>query len=190
MSKPRPHPRVKFFAGVIRSPAVPMQAALDALGRIATVEFVSEEIGFDAFTSYYEPEMGAGLIRFWVAFLDLMPPDLLPEIKAKAASVEDEFAVSGRRTVNIDPGYITQAKVVLASFKDFSHRIYLRDGVFADMQLAFRGGRFVPMEWTFPDYRSEEAQRFFLRLRERYRQQLRSERKGELNLHLRGRNGQ
>ena len=70
------------------------------------------------------------------------------------------------RPLNLDPGYITPAKLVLASTKDHAHRIYLRDGIYAEVTLSFRGRKWQPLEWTYPDYRRDDYQRFFTECRE------------------------
>lgn len=71
------------------------------------------------------------------------------------------------RPLNLDPGYLTPAKLVLASTKDHAHRIYLRDGIFAEVTLVYRKGKWQPLEWTYPDYRRDDYQQFFTRCRER-----------------------
>ena len=63
--------------------------------------------------------------------------------------------------MNLDPGYITPAKLVLASTKDHAHRLYLADGIYAEVTLAFRGKQWQPLEWTYPDYRRADFQEFF-----------------------------
>jgi uncharacterized protein DUF4416 len=83
------------------------------------------------------------------------------------------FAGRGRqRRINLDPGYIDLAKLVLATTKDQQHRLYLGQGIYAEVTLRFTGGRFVPWDWTYPDYRTAEYLAFFDAVRQRYRQQL------------------
>jgi hypothetical protein len=108
-------------------------------------------------TRYYEKSMGVGLRKRLLAFDRLMPPDCLPDVKRAAIALEREIAASGSypepRPVNIDPGYLSLGKFVLATTKDRDHRIYLRDGVFAEVTLHFQAGSFAPWPWTYADYR-------------------------------------
>jgi len=175
MSQPVEHKPVPFFVGLIISENLSedkVQKALeDAIGEI---DFTSEKIDFSEFTDYYESEMGKNLFRRWIAFKDMRKPEEIVDMKWRCAEIEKKFAKDGNRLVNIDPGYLTEAKIILASFKNFSHRIYLSRCVFADMQLMFVGGKYVPMRWTFSDYKSDVAQKFFIKLREKYRLWLKS----------------
>ena len=98
-------------------------------------------------------------------FEQLIDPAALAEIKRQTNEWEAEYAALGRhpepRPLNLDPGYITPAKLVLASTKDHAHRIYLRDGIYAEVTLAYRQRQWQPLEWTYPDYRRDDYQRFF-----------------------------
>lgn len=133
---------------------------MQAFGEIA-VE--SETFPF-GFTAYYDREMGAGLIRQFVGFRRLVRQDQLVDIKLLTGQMEAELGTrtSGglRRSVNLDPGYVTLAKVVLATTKDRDHRIYLGEGVFAEVTLRWTRGRLTPQPWTYPDYCSEQATAF------------------------------
>ena len=82
--------------------------------------------------------------------------------------MEDRSRSNGARTVNIDPGYITEAKLVLLTAKDFSHRIYQKDGIFAESTLFFQDHSFRPWPWTYPDYASAEMVEYFNQVRELY----------------------
>lgn len=169
------HEPVPFFVAVITVDDGLWELVSAKLTRIwGKISFTSKKMQFDQFTNYYEPEMGRNLIRFWAAFEQLRSPEELVQIKWSCTGLENTFAINGKRRINLDPGYLTEAKIILASFKDFSHRIYIGQGVYADMQLIYRGGRFVTMDWTFADYRSDVAQEFFLQLRKRYRAKLKS----------------
>ncbi len=136
------------------------------------IDYLSDLLPFDH-TRYYEPEFGPGLMRRILAFERLIDPGALADIKRTTNNLELRWEMNGRRQVNIDPGYICLGKLVLASTKDHSHRIYLRDGIYAEVTLRFQGGRFQPWEWTYPDYASPAYCTMFERIREIYRAQLR-----------------
>jgi len=126
------------------------------------------------FTDYYQGEMGSDLYRSFVAIEKLIPQDALPEIKHRTTWIERQFSLSGerlpRRRINLDPGYLTPAKIVLVSTKDYAHRIYLGQGIFGDLQLKYEHGAYQPLPWTYPDYRTHEALTFFAELRRLYLQ--------------------
>ena len=117
-------------------------------------------------TDYYAALMGTDLRKQFLVFRDLIDPGRLAEIKLHTNALERELAESGRfheeRPVNIDPGYLTLGKFLLATTKDQGHRVYLRDGVFAEVTLRFQAGAYEPWPWTYSDYR-EPALRDFLR---------------------------
>lgn len=125
----------------------------------------SEVIRFDH-TTYYNKEMGSDLTRQWYVFGDLMLPDELVRLKHKAnASERNYLNENGGRKVNIDPGLISMSNLVLASTKNYSHRIYVGQGIYAEVTLVYKDGRFNPLEWTYPDYRENMALGFFARAR-------------------------
>jgi hypothetical protein len=109
--------------------------------------------------------MGTDLKKQFVVFEQPIDPAALADIKRQTNAWEAEYAALGRhpepRPLNLDPGYITAAKLVLASTKDHAHRIYLRDGIYAEVTLAYRDRRWQPHEWTYPDYRRDDYQQFF-----------------------------
>jgi hypothetical protein len=116
-------------------------------------------VSFFSSTDYYRPTMGPNLKRRLVTFARLGDPANLASWKLTANALERALAKRASpggpvRPVNVDPGYLTAAKLVLASTKDFAHRIYLRDGVFAEITLSYRGGAWTPHAYTFPDFRS------------------------------------
>lgn len=125
-------------------------------------------------TAYYEPEMGPDLKRRIVAFQRLVDPGDLPAIKRRTNALEGWWTVEGKRRVNLDPGYVDLGKLVLASTKNHAHRIYLGQGIYAEVTLHYRGGRFQPWPWTYPDYASEEYCRLFGEIRALYQAQLRA----------------
>lgn len=130
---------------------------------------LSERFNFNE-TEYYTATMGAGLKKQFFAFEPLIDASALADIKRQTNGWEAEYAAIGRhpepRPLNLDPGYLTPAKLVLASTKDHAHRIYLHDGIFAEVTLVFRQRRWQPLEWTYPDYRRDDFHRFFTQCRE------------------------
>jgi len=112
-------------------------------------------------TSYYEPEMGENLSKYFALYERVEHPDNLPDYKIQAVDIEDKLQNERGRIINIDPGYIAMEKIVAASTKNFTHRIYLRDNIYGDLQLFRRKGRYVPMEWTFQDYAFDFVLGFF-----------------------------
>ncbi|MEX0675866.1 MAG: DUF4416 family protein [Pirellulales bacterium] len=133
------------------------------------VAIASERFAFDA-TDYYEPTMGADIEKCFFAFERLVDPGTLAELKWQTNAWEAEYALDGGhaepRPLNLDPGYLTQAKLVLASTKDHAHRIYLSRGIFAEVTLYYKDRRWHERDWTFADYRRADYQRFFSQCRE------------------------
>ena len=150
-------------------------ASLDAAAaRLATVhgpvDYASPLLPFDV-SSYYAAEMGPGLRRQFIAFAHLIQPDELPAIKLEAIALEVAFAVDGRRTVNLDPGYLCAGKLVLATTKNQQHRLYLGQGIYGEVALRFRAAAWQPWEWTYPDYRLPDYARVFADIRRLYMRQ-------------------
>ncbi|MBW3599532.1 MAG: DUF4416 family protein [Planctomycetes bacterium] len=136
------------------------------------IALASEPFAFDD-TAYYEREMGEGLQKVFFAFERLIDPAELINRKLASNRWEDEYRAASNlpapRPLNLDPGYLTEAKLVLATTKDRDHRIYLDRGIFAEVTLHFHKGQWRPREWTYPDYRRSEYHRFFTRCRDYYR---------------------
>jgi hypothetical protein len=170
---------VKLICGFIYSREASYQEARRLLEqRFGHLDFESQRIDF-TFTDYYYPEMGEPLFRKFASFVRLQDPSCLGAIKLYCRKLEKKLALSGKRSVNIDPGYITQAKLVLASTKDFSHRIYLGRGVYAEVTLYFSGKEFREFPTTFPDYRTQTYKDIFQHIRRLYRANLKDEKKYE-----------
>lgn len=140
------------------------------------VKLQSERFAFDA-TAYYEPTMGAPLEKCFFGFERLVDPGVLAELKWQTNAWEAEYAESGEhaesRPLNLDPGYLTPAKLVLASTKDHAHRVYLSRGIYAEVTLFYQDRRWRHRDWTFADYRRADYQRFFSECREHLRSSLR-----------------
>jgi len=159
---------VKLFAGLISNSEENIFAAEKTLAsKYGQIDIESAVIPFD-FTDYYNSKMGMGLLRKWVSFKKLILPSDLSCIKLKTNKIEDKTAQESKRKVNIDPGYINLSKVVLASTKDFSHRIYLDNNIYAEITLIYKQKEFVSLPWTYPDYKSKEAMKFLTETRQAF----------------------
>jgi hypothetical protein len=133
------------------------------------VALVSERFSFDQ-TDYYATSMGSDLRKMFLAFRRLIDPAELARIKRLTNQWErayrETFPCPLPRPLNLDPGYLTLGKLVLASTKDHAHRIYLADGIFAEVTLYFQHGQWRFREWTYPDYRRPEYHAFFTACRQ------------------------
>lgn len=156
--------------GHLRQAEEQLKEAYGPFGKQQTV------LPFD-YTDYYLDEFGPGLSRKLICFEKLVDPEKVSEIKIATNEIEDRSRIDKKRKVNIDPGYVTEAKLVLLTTKDYSHRIYLGKRIFAEPTLCFRAGTFVPWPWTYPDYASPEIVSYFNGVRESYMEDARG-RKG------------
>jgi len=145
--------------------------------RFGTIDLRSDLWPFDH-TDYYADEMGSGLQRQFVSFERLIQPDALAEIKhetnaLEATMAEECIALNLPRPVNLDPGYVHPSKLVLASTKDSAHRVAIGAKMYAEVTLQYAHGRWRPLPWTYPDYRSPDYHAFFDRVRTRLLEQWR-----------------
>ena len=166
--------KVKLICGMISADVDLFTEACEMMvGHFGPIDIFSEVIDFD-FTEYYNRQMGSPLFRKFVSFERLISPDQLAAAKRVTNSIEGVFAtrpgVEVSRPVNLDPGYIAPSKLVLASMKDFSHRIALDGGVFGEITLLYKGN-WQSLQWTFPDYGSRRYDRFLTDVRERLAKQ-------------------
>jgi hypothetical protein len=174
MGQIRSHSPVKLIVGIIAAVPDLLAVVHQRLGgRFGRVDFASDLLPFD-YTTYYETEMGKDLKRQFVSFEKLISAEELASAKCFSNAVECEFAMgdTASRLVNLDPGYISAAKLVLASTKDHAHRIYLQDGIYAEITLKFYRKTFQPWEWTYPDYRTSTYIDIFNHIRHIYMEQL------------------
>lgn len=176
MARPRAPQPVKLLCGLLSNDRDLLQRAQQLLRkRFGPVDLESDTWPFDQ-TDYYEAEMGAGLERRFVCFEQPTTPDALPDIKIETNALEQQIADDCllpdiARPVNIDPGYIDLSKLVLASTKDSSHRVYLGRGIYAEVTLRYNHGQWVEHPWTYPDYRSPAYHTYFSEVREQLRRQ-------------------
>ena len=169
MGKPKEPKPAKLFMSLMTAEETVLHQTLKDLQEVfGKVDFVSVRFPFNQ-TDYYTEEMGGPLFRHFVTFDDLIPPSSLPDIKKSTNEIEGKFAtLEGRRQINIDPGYLCLEHLILATTKGYSHRPYLRGGIYADLTLIYRHQSFDPLKWTYPDYRQQDVISLFNELRKTY----------------------
>jgi len=176
MAEPKAFPRVKLICGVISSEERFFNKAEEHLVRLyGPLDLSSPFFPFD-FTDYYEKQMGKGLKRQFLSFVSLVSPETLSATKIRTNSLEEEIREEmkqKRRVVNLDPGYLTASALIMATAKDFSHRIPLQNGIYAHLELLFGKNDVKTLEWTYPDFKTEGYQKFFLDVRRIYLSQVR-----------------
>ncbi|UCD70545.1 MAG: DUF4416 family protein [Syntrophobacterales bacterium] len=176
MGKPQVPKPAKLVMSLISSEdELLMMAIEDLKSFLGEVDLLSDLLPFNL-TRYYDEEMGSPLFRRFIAFKKLVPREALVDIKMRTNGIEERYSLNGCRRVNIDPGILSAENVVLATTKDYAHRPYLRDGIFADLTLIFRSRSFRPLEWTYPDYRQGEVIELMNGLRRNYLSQLKRKR--------------
>lgn len=166
------HIPVLLICGILASDRASMDSAIAVLEQeLGSVLCSSEIIPFD-YTDYYAQETGDNILRCYLGFDRLIDPFDLYDIKRQTNKIEQDYVVDGNRMVNLDPGYISKAKLVLATTKDATHRIYGGNGIYAEATLYFEGKTYHPWKWTYPDYRNKKNIDFFNRLRQKYKTKL------------------
>ncbi|NNL77064.1 MAG: DUF4416 family protein, partial [Desulfobacterales bacterium] len=131
------------------------------------LDMVSSWLPFN-YTTYYTPEMGEPLFRRLLTFKTLIDQGELASIKLATNRLEESYSQDGRRRVNIDPGYLVYERFVLASGKNFSHRIYIGNCIYADLTLIYQHGAFEKLPWTYPDYADPLILGFLKQIRNKY----------------------
>lgn len=170
MGEIQQHPPVLMIAAVISRYDQGHQWAREKLiEMLGTVAMESEAFQFTE-TSFYEASMGAELVKRFLVFENFSDPGTLADLKQQTNALELEFAREFEcpeiRPLNLDPGYITDAKLVLATTKDRDHRIYLRDGIFAEVTLHYKRSGWSVNRWTYPNYQRADFHEFFTRCRD------------------------
>lgn len=127
------------------------------------------------FTTYYNKEMGDQLYRRFVSFEKLIRPELLPDIKLDSNVIEIETSLNGNRIINLDPGYLSDANVIIATTKNYYQRVPLTKGIYAHMEYIIKGKKLYTLEWTYPDFNSDEYLDFFERLRLLYKRKIKEQ---------------
>ena len=156
MKKSSPVEPSFLFVGTLYSKKEPFITAREKLtGLFGGIAMESPDMDFNR-SDYYRDELGWPITRTFIFFRDRIDPLELSEIKLATNNIENQLASEGRRNINIDPGYLTPSKVVLASTKNYSHRIYIGKGIYAEVTLVYMNGKYQPHIFTYPDYSSGE----------------------------------
>jgi hypothetical protein len=176
MAQLRLHPPVVLIVAAFSRYEPALQWAQLRLQELfGPIQMSSPPFPFDH-TDYYTPSMGPDLRKQLFAFQRLITAESLPDIKHQTNALEAELAQSGDfpepRPLNLDPGYLDAGKLILASTKNHAHRIYLRDGIFAEVTLYYRDKRFRPWPWTYRDYQQPLVLDFLEQVRTWYRKQV------------------
>jgi len=168
MSQPQPPPPGKLIVSVLtadRDLLAPVAADLSE--RFGPLDVCGPWWPFD-FTRYYQKELGAPLERRMLSFKILVPQGALAETKLHTNRLENRYGQNERRRVNLDPGLLTAERLVLATGKNFTHRIYLSKNIYGDLTLIYQRGRFQTLPWTYPDYSEEKMLAYLRRVRNKY----------------------
>lgn len=174
----RPPQPVKLLLPMLAAEADLLAAVeADLAARWGAIDYRSALLPF-AHTDYYAREFGPSLLRRFLAFERLIDPGELAAIKRATNEIEARWSQGERRRVNLDPGYLTQAKLVLATTKNQAHRIYLGQGIYAEVTLLYRDGAWRPLPWTYPDYASAAYHAILSEIRALLGLQLRAARPG------------
>jgi len=168
MSRPQKPKPAKLVIGLLmkeRSLILPVAKALTE--KFGPIDMVSAWFPFD-FTTYYESEMGAPIFRRVMVFETLIEQSDLAEIKLITNDIELEYSKNSKRMINLDPGYMLHERFVLASGKNYSHRIYIGKRIYADLTLIYTKGRFQTLPWTYPDYAEQNMLTYLEQVRKKY----------------------
>lgn len=172
---PQPVKPVKLLAGLLYSDATLLEKGFSLMeSRFGKMDYLSSAFSFSV-SDYYVPEMGSPIFRKFISFEPLGMPDQLADFKLLSNQIEEQLSIQNCRKVNIDIGYMDFDKVVLASAKYNGQKIYLKEGIWADLTLQFYKGTFRPYPWSFPDFKTDAYQDVFLKIRHLYKKQMKIE---------------
>ena len=168
MSQPQsPKPAKLVIGFFLKEKGFGIHVVKALVDKYGAVDLASSWLSFN-FTTYYNNEMGTPLFRRLVAFKQLMHQVSLSDIKLFTNDLEHKHSIDGKRMVNIDPGYLLHERFVLATGKNYSHRILIGKGIYADLTLIYTKGRYESLPWTYPDYASENILTFLNQVRKKY----------------------
>jgi len=164
-----PEPALLFIATLYSDPEV-FHLSRDILAEhYGELLLTSDPIPW-GHSPYYQDELGLPVLRQFMFFKRLIDPGTLADIKLKANGIEDSLSAQGKRRINLDPGYLTLSRVILASTKNYAHRVYLGKGIYAEVTLIFKNNTFAPHLFTYRDYQEKAYIDLFLTAREKLKE--------------------
>lgn len=164
---------VKLFVGMLSNEIFLFDELKEQLKEIFGALDLESPVWDWEHTDYYSKEMGIELKRKFIFFERLINPDAFPEIKLKTNELEMQYLnKNGGRRINLDPGYLDSAKIVLVSTKDYSHRLYLGKGIYGEVTLIYSGKEYQSLPYTYPDFRTQGYLALFKNARNMYRARL------------------
>ena len=168
MSTPSPPQPAKLIIGLLMKDKELDEPVVEGLiKQFGAVDVVSSWLSFD-YTEYYRPEMGEPLFRRMFSFKELIDQCALADIKTATNSIEKQYCTGNKRRVNIDPGYMLPSRFILATGKDYAHRIYIGKNIYADLTLIYTKGKFTKLPWTYPDYAADNMLSYLIMVRKKY----------------------
>ncbi|ADG70401.1 DUF4416 family protein [Brachyspira murdochii] len=137
------------------------------INNFGEIEVISDEYLF-SHSIYYKEEMGDTLNKRFIVFKNMIERDYISNVKRITDNIEREYLDDkNNRKINIDPAILTLENFILVTNKNFTHRIYLKDGVFADLTLIYKKKEgYTELPWTYADYSSDETKKFLKKIRE------------------------
>ncbi len=165
--KERQYQKNLLFMGILSTRGFPDSIREKLVDSFGPISYISPSMPF-TFTDYYNPEMGEGIERFFISFSRLISPDALADAKTITNAIELDEAVDGKRKINLDPGLISEASVILATTKNRAHRIAIGHNLYAEVTLIYQNHGFVSFPWTYADYRSDDVQTILIKMRKDY----------------------
>ena len=170
MAKTCEFEKEKLIVGVIYHDTDIYDSAISILkGEFGEIDNTSEVFSFSKeYSSYYDGELGGEGMRIILSFKETVDPSRQAEIKLFTNSIEEKFSVNGKRRINLDPGFISHGRLLLATTKKTGFRIPLSDGIYSELTLFWARGAWHKLPWTYRDYQSERVQRFLTKTRKIY----------------------
>lgn len=160
--------KAKLFIGIIyRNKDVYNKVLNELIKKFGPLENDSIEYNFDQFTNYYEKELGKNLLKKIIVFKNLIDRVYLADIKVFTNNLEEKYSVNNKRTINLDPGYLTKQQLVLASVKNTPYKVYIGKGIFAHLTYYFGKNKCIEALRTFPDFRDKKVQMFFVKIKKK-----------------------
>ena len=173
MGLAEPFEKEKLIVGIIYTTDEQYEKIIEILeDKFGSIDFMTEEFSFsEEFSDYYDEELGGAARRKILSFDTLIEPERQAEIKTYTNAVEAQFSVNGDRKINLDPGFLSHGRLLLATTKKTGFRIPLSDGIYTELTLFYARGAWQKLPWTYRDYQSERVQSFLTTVRKRYLEQ-------------------